>query len=314
MPKLSVLIPSYNHAQYLEQRIESVLNQSFTDFEIIILDDHSTDQSRDIIEKYRGNNKIREILYNQVNSGSTFKQWEKGISLCQGEYIWIAESDDWCEPSFLETVLGGVLENKDCVLGFCQSYCLEDTNVIRWQSGAAYLSNCMEGETFIKKHMVTGTAIFNASMAVWKRDVHSQLSKEFLNFKYCGDWLFWIEICRHGRVFISGKLLNYFRKHSSDVSGKAIESGDDLLEEIKLFIVLFRRQWIDSNEFMTALKGLYVGYKGVERRLTPETRTRIKELLFTEPKLKSELQSYYRVYHSKHLIKKMLKALPIFNS
>src|SRR5690606_9831849 len=106
MPEVSVIIPNYNHARYLNQRIDSVLRQTFTDFEVIILDDCSKDDSREVIEKYRGNKKITHIVYNAQNSGSTFGQWKKGIALAKGRFIWIAESDDWCEETFLERLLG----------------------------------------------------------------------------------------------------------------------------------------------------------------------------------------------------------------
>ena len=93
-PLISIIIPNYNHALYLKQRIDSVLNQTFQDFELIILDDCSTDNSREIIERYRGNPKITQIIYNKKNSGGVFKQWIKGIEKVKGEYVWIAERDD----------------------------------------------------------------------------------------------------------------------------------------------------------------------------------------------------------------------------
>ncbi|MBC7566521.1 MAG: glycosyltransferase family 2 protein, partial [Pedobacter sp.] len=97
MPKVSVIIPNYNHSDYLHQRIESVLNQSYQDFELILLDDKSTDDSTVIITSYRDHPKVTQIIINEENSGNTFKQWEKGIAASVGELIWIAESDDWCE-------------------------------------------------------------------------------------------------------------------------------------------------------------------------------------------------------------------------
>ena len=78
---VSVIIPNYNHAKYLEQRIDSVLNQSYQDFEVIILDDCSKDNSRDVIEKYRSHERVSHIVYNEQNSGGTFNQWNKGLSL-----------------------------------------------------------------------------------------------------------------------------------------------------------------------------------------------------------------------------------------
>src|SRR3984893_17231816 len=100
-PKVSVIIPNYNHAAYLRQRIDTVLRQTYQDFEVILMDDCSTDDSRTIISEYSSDPRIR-IELNETNSGSTFRQWKKGIALARGEYIWIAESDDYSDERFLE--------------------------------------------------------------------------------------------------------------------------------------------------------------------------------------------------------------------
>lgn len=99
-PLVSVIIPNYCHAPYLEQRITSVLNQTYTNFEVIILDDNSPDNSVEIINQFKNDEHIKHIVVNEKNSGSTFIQWNRGIELSQGEIIWIAESDDYCEPTF----------------------------------------------------------------------------------------------------------------------------------------------------------------------------------------------------------------------
>ncbi len=98
---VTVIVPNYNHAPYLKRRIESILNQTYQDLELIILDDCSNDNSIDIIKQYQNHKKISHIERNEKNSGSPFKQWQKGIELAKGEYIWIAESDDYADPEFL---------------------------------------------------------------------------------------------------------------------------------------------------------------------------------------------------------------------
>lgn len=105
MPLVSVIIPNYNYARYLDARIESVLNQTFTDFELILLDDVSTDDSLKVFDQYKDNPHVSCLVVNETNSGSPFKQWMKGILLAQGKYIWIAEADDLAESDFLEKLL-----------------------------------------------------------------------------------------------------------------------------------------------------------------------------------------------------------------
>ena len=102
MTGFSVIIPNYNHADYLPKRIDSVLQQTYTNFEIIIIDDCSTDGSHLVIETYRGSAKISHIIYNDSNSGSAFLHWKKGIGLAKYDWIWVAESDDFADPAFLQ--------------------------------------------------------------------------------------------------------------------------------------------------------------------------------------------------------------------
>ena len=71
-PLVSVIVPNYNYARYLEERIESILAQSFQDFELILLDDCSTDESRSILERYATHPKVSHYVPNEHNSGSPF--------------------------------------------------------------------------------------------------------------------------------------------------------------------------------------------------------------------------------------------------
>ena len=91
---VSIIIPNYNHAKFLDERIQSVLNQTYQNFELIILDDKSSDNSVEVINQYKDDPRVSSIIINKDNSGSTFKQWYKGIEIAKGEIIWIAESDD----------------------------------------------------------------------------------------------------------------------------------------------------------------------------------------------------------------------------
>lgn len=93
---VSVIVPNYNHAQYLDIRLKSILAQTYTDFEIIILDDNSIDNSKEIIKRYEKDVHISHIICNKTNSGSPFIQWNRGFQYAKGDLIWIAESDDCC--------------------------------------------------------------------------------------------------------------------------------------------------------------------------------------------------------------------------
>lgn len=99
-PLITVIIPNFNHAKYLRERIDSVLNQTYNNIEVFLLDDCSNDNSKEILMSYESSPLVKGILLNEENSGSTFRQWQKGFELAHGEYIWIAESDDYCDLHF----------------------------------------------------------------------------------------------------------------------------------------------------------------------------------------------------------------------
>ena len=221
--KVSVIIPNYNHSNFLRQRIDSVLNQTYQDFEVIILDDCSTDNSIQVIDEYRDHPKISTILINTQNSGSPFLQWKKGIEMALGEWIWIAESDDWCEIEFLETLMKEI--DPGVALAFCQSIFVNENGEKIWEPGWFKHSQKIDGKKFISNHLSKGNFITNASMCIFRRSFYDQVSEEFMQYKFSGDWIFWIEIAMQGNVVISEKPLNYFRKHQGDISGKAYVQG-----------------------------------------------------------------------------------------
>src|ERR1035438_3730252 len=125
MVKVSVVIPNYNHSRFLPRRIDSVLSQTFQDFELILLDDCSADDSRSILAQYSNDPRVR-IEFNETNSGSTFKQWNKGVRLAHGKYVWIAESDDYADARLLERLVA-VLDSDPAVsFAYCQSWVVSD--------------------------------------------------------------------------------------------------------------------------------------------------------------------------------------------
>src|ERR1044071_7275803 len=96
MPKVSVIVPSYNYAPFLELRIESLLSQTFRDQEIIVVDDGSTDGSQELIRRYEAASAVRAVYY-QVNSGKTYQRWNDGASRATGQYLLFAGADDYCD-------------------------------------------------------------------------------------------------------------------------------------------------------------------------------------------------------------------------
>ena len=222
-PKVSIIIPNYNHAQFLEQRLESVYHQMFQDFEVILLDDCSTDHSVEILSNYKAHPKTSHFIVNTVNSGSPFKQWQKGISLAQGEFIWIAESDDYCELDFLEQLFKN---SKNSGLAYAQSYDVDELGnqfydrlnyTEEFESNIWRSDFTINGQDFVKDYLLLKNVIPNASAVIFRKELvdDNLFSSDLLQMKMCGDWLFWSKIAFKTEVSFWRKHLNYFRHHKA---------------------------------------------------------------------------------------------------
>lgn len=253
---VTVIIPNFNHSRFLRQRIDSVLNQTYREFEIVILDDCSTDISREIIDTYRSNNKVKKVIYNEVNSGSPFKQWEKGIQEAEGEWVWIAESDDFCDENFLETAIQQ-LKQTHGDLFFCQSFNVNETNdIIKdnfWWTDDIKGINwskpfCQEGKEFIRVALQFKNVIPNASAVVFKRDNFN--FKAITQYKNCGDWLFWIDFIKWRKVTYSPLQLNHFRNHLNTT--RNLSSRKRMLqremEELSIKYILLKEGLLENKE------------------------------------------------------------------
>lgn len=243
-PHVSVIIPNYNHAKYLDERIQSVLNQTYQNFELIILDDCSSDNgaSKAVIEKYRKNQHVSRIIYNEKNSGSTFKQWHKGLKLAKGELIWIAESDDSCENTLLEKLIQTCV-GEHVVFSFCKSVVVDehDNKAVHRLQKNMKDSFALDGTSFIKQYMCGVNSVVNASSVVFSRENALGLDTQYMNLKGEGDWLFWIELAEKGCVCFVNEALNFFRQHSSNTTKKSVKQGADLIEHKVLYNYLVRR-------------------------------------------------------------------------
>ena len=255
---MSVIIPNYNHALFLKQRIESVLNQKFQDFEVIILDDCSTDNSHDIIELYRDHPKVKLILYNIVNSGSPFKQWKKGIDLSSGDYIWIAESDDYCDITFLEKATESLHNHSEASLVYCNSIQVNEKG--EYENDLSFWYNSIsntkwnnsyvnDGINEINNSLSLKNTIPNASAVLFRKNKVPLIDKQITSLKLSGDWLFWIKMLERGNIIYITSTINYFRVHGRTV--RATEENRDTSgkEQLQIHKYLLDNSFITKRQF-----------------------------------------------------------------
>ncbi|UBM57908.1 glycosyltransferase family 2 protein [Marinilongibacter aquaticus] len=276
MPLVSVILPNYNHAPYLKARIDSILNQTFDDFELIILDDASTDQSHEIIQGVAANPKVQATVLNAENSGSTFKQWQKGIAMAKGKFIWIAESDDLADSTFLGRHIDNFTKHPELGISFCASSWIDEKGKIIHQPSheKPFL---VKGEKLLGNELAKGTFIYNASSCVFRKElVEPEILAKASTYKYCGDWSFWVHLAQKTYVSRIGDRLNFFRRHSANVSFAAEADGLQFTEGFEILDELFAIKHFSHFEKIKIL--LYW-----IRRVKRSTLAQKKELLAKLP-------------------------------
>ncbi len=227
--KVSVVIPNYNYENYIEERIDSILMQTYPIHELIILDDCSTDNSvnkiEEIIKKHPDVN--IKFVKNEKNSGSVFSQWQKAFSLSTGDYVWIAEADDSCSHYFLENVMKG-FDSPNVVLSYAESMRIDENNKIissscrDWMLAVSSVkwnkSYINSGINEIQNALAICNTIPNVSAVVFKKSNQVEIIEEAKKFKISGDWYIYYKLLSNGDIAYCSKSLNYFRKHSKSTS------------------------------------------------------------------------------------------------
>ena len=134
-PKVSIIIPTYNRVDLLPRAINSVLNQTFQDFELIVVDDGSTDNTKQVVEEFQKKDKRIKYIW-QENSGAPAKPRNTGIKNSQGEYIALLDHDDEWLPEKLEKQLEIFEKNRQTNLGFvgCNALIVKEDKIQEYKT------------------------------------------------------------------------------------------------------------------------------------------------------------------------------------
>ena len=256
MPIVSVVVPNYNHAKFLEKRLETIFNQTFQDFELIFLDDASTDGSKEVFEAFSDDPRV-SAHFNETNSGSPFVQWNKGFLLAQGNFVWLAESDDFSDPRFLETLVRALTDHENAGIAFCQSrYVDENDRILDNYSYGLYKDNnrwdtdfqvC--GQNELKKYFSISNVIPNASAVLIRRSVIQSGILAPEDLKLAGDWMFWVKVLLVSDLCYAATPLNYFRiAHETSQRSRSFNDGAEILEGLEVFKFLESKVTLEEVE------------------------------------------------------------------
>ena len=246
LERVSVVVPNYNYANYLGTRLESVFEQSYPVFEVLVLDDGSTDDSLSVIDRCcRRQKRTVRVMPSAKNSGKVFGQWQKGVSAARGSRIWIAEADDVARSGLLSEAVSAFSDGT--VLVACDSAQIDGRGKQTADSYRYYLdlidsdlfagNSDMDGMQFVRKALSVRNAILNVSSVVWSADALraglSRLDRDLDALNLVGDWHLYADmLCQPGaRASWISTAHNVHRRHCISVTHALDQSRH--LEEIE---------------------------------------------------------------------------------
>jgi len=206
-PLVSVVIPCYNHEQYVEQSLNSVLNQTYKNIELIVIDDGSSDNSVAIVKKMQEEHNFTFVT--QENMG-VCKTLNKAVSLSEGKYIALLASDDYWDLSKIEKQVNSLESNPNSEFCFTQAKEF-DENDPHYEKifPKSPLTGKVLNQVFIRQHVPAGSMMFS-------RTLHDKLGGFDENLKE-EDWDFVIRSAAQTEFCAVSEPLFYYRSHETNI-------------------------------------------------------------------------------------------------
>ena len=226
MPNVSICIPSYNHGAFIGEAIQSVLDQTYLDFEIIVADDCSTDNTEKVVKSFKD---PRIKFFRNENNLGMVPNTNKALKLAKGEFIGVLNSDDYYDPKMIETALK--MFDKNPEIGFAYSpYVMvnEDGEVITKVEPRDW------GRKFKSKEGFKKLALGNVappSGVIVRRKCYETVGPFDEEFPYCHDWNMWLRLSLKYDFACLPDYLLYYRMHSRNTSVALYNSFETAMQE-----------------------------------------------------------------------------------
>lgn len=222
--RVSVCIPAYNSEKYIRKTIESIRVQTFEDWELIIVDDCSTDNTYKIIKKYESMDSRIHAYKNEENLGMS-GNWNKCLSLCSGEYMKLCCADDMLSKNALLKEVAALDENPEAVLA-CSDTKLKDVNGKNKGFYRRYRKHGLVSGRLVVKKGFFSQDYFGAPQAnLFRRSVYEKVGGFDTNYTYILDYDFFVSIAMLGDIFIIHEPLNMFCVRNDSNTGHVM-GGD----------------------------------------------------------------------------------------
>lgn len=208
MPSISIVIASYNRATLLEETLKSVFNQKFPDYEVIVIDDGSTDNTYEIVKKYE-----KKIIYKKINHTGQSAASNEGIRLAKGRYITFLDSDDLWYPDFLLTMYDKIESQDEYDFCFCNFKIFDKDEIIKH----SYLKENYQKSGHLFELLLEGQFILNGAFLIKKRCIE-KVGGFDEKMKLAKDWDLWLRLTSKFKGFYVDKTLLKIRFHDGNIS------------------------------------------------------------------------------------------------
>jgi glycosyltransferase involved in cell wall biosynthesis len=227
-PKVSIVIPAYNNVQYLAETLDSVLNQTYEDYEVVIADHSSVDGTMEVIERYRSHPKLRILSPTPVGGGAQ-ANWNRVSSEAKGTYLKLVCGDDVIVPTAIAEQVAAFEAHPTAVLVASQRN-LVDSNgdVFIKNRGLQGISGVVDGAKAVRATVVAGSNIFGEPACVmFRRELLEKEGGWDNSNPYLIDEATYARICFHGDVVAIRKSLATFRISASQWSVRLAKQQSD---------------------------------------------------------------------------------------
>lgn len=234
MPEISIIVPNYNTAQFLPRCLDSLINQTFSDIEIICIDNNSTDNSLEILKQYAQNDN-RVKVFCETQSGAAVAR-NLGLENATGKYLMFCDSDDWYEPNTCE-IMHKTIEQKQVDVVCCHAFLelqeglSESEKVIRSEEKYYNLKKYGKFSITDKVRLKTNVLLWNK---IWRRDLIEKYHIRFPQGHEHEDDAFWFmySFIANSIYYLKQKLYHYFIRQGSVMSSVVNKKPKNKMDRI----------------------------------------------------------------------------------
>jgi len=263
--KVSVCVPTYNYGNYIAETIESVLAQNFSDFELLIIDDCSKDQTAHVVESYARQDPRIRFIVNKVNFGMV-ENWNSCIAQARGEYIKFVFGDDLLASPDAVGRMAYLLDNDNAVSLVCSARNLIDESSKVTKTKSYFETGVMAGTDVINRCLASqGNLIGEPSVVMFRKN---QADRGFnTKYKQIVDLEMWFHLLEQGHLAYINEPLCSFRRHERQQTKMNAENFSLLKDVFYLQSDYLNRKYVNLSNFMKtyltfdSLYGIWKLYK-----------------------------------------------------